>query len=417
MSATNRRPLLIIFLTIFIDLLGFGIVLPLLPRYASYFEASNLTIGLLMSSFSAMQFLFAPLWGRLSDRIGRRPVLIVGLFGSVVFYTLFGVASAIGDLTLLFLARIGAGIAGATISTAQAYIADSTDHAHRTAGMSLVGAAFGIGFTFGPLFGWGSLQFSTGSFFNTVHAASPMPGFVAAGFSLVAALLAIFMLPESLRPEHRGSVETSPKGFAVFARLRVLAEFPAVRNLIAVFFTATFAFAIFETTLATLTHNRMSLDDQQNFLMFAYIGVCLSIAQGFFVRRMSRFVPDMTLATLGIVLLGFGLCGIAAAAVWQSLMILVLVMPLLILGFALLSTSSQSMVSRFSPANRQGEFLGINQSASAFARIAGPVIGYKLMDVDLTSPYWFSAGVMVFAYLLLQFLPRQSVPVTADATL
>ncbi len=152
-ESPRRGSLLVIFLTVFIDLLGFGMVLPLLPIYGKQFDASFTTLGLLMASFSAMQFLFAPLWGRLSDRVGRRPVLLLGLAGSVVFYTLFGVATVYESLAGLFIARIGAGIAGATISTAQAYIADSTSLENRAKGMALIEAAFGLGFTFGPLLG------------------------------------------------------------------------------------------------------------------------------------------------------------------------------------------------------------------------------------------------------------------------
>ena len=158
----KKTTLLIVFVVVFIDLLGFGIVLPLLPRYGAHFDASRMQLGLLMAAFSAMQFLFAPIWGSLSDRIGRRPVLIVGLVGSTVAYLLFGIATGlgrhgvmlgIGVLPWLFVTRIAAGIAGATISTAQAVIADSTGSEGRGKGMALIGAAFGIGFTFGPLIG------------------------------------------------------------------------------------------------------------------------------------------------------------------------------------------------------------------------------------------------------------------------
>ena len=156
MDRPRRGSLAVIFLTVFIDLLGFGMVIPLLPIYARQFttDESGLLIGVLMASFSVMQFLFAPIWGRLSDRIGRRPVILIGLTGSVVFYALFGFATVLKDITLLFIARIGAGVAGATIPTAQAYIADSTTLESRAKGMALIGAAFGLGFTFGPLFGY-----------------------------------------------------------------------------------------------------------------------------------------------------------------------------------------------------------------------------------------------------------------------
>src|SRR5688572_30726424 len=199
MPPTYRKAsLLVIFLTVFIDLLGFGMVLPLLPIYAKTFdvEQEGWEIGLLMSSFSAMTFIFAPLWGRASDRIGRRPVLIVGLIGSVGFYILFGIATVLQSMTLLFIARIGAGIAGATIPAAQAYIADVTSLENRAKGMALIGAAFGLGFTFGPLLGAAALIFSSESDIG----ASPWPGYAAAVLSGIALLLAIFLLPESLHP-------------------------------------------------------------------------------------------------------------------------------------------------------------------------------------------------------------------------
>src|SRR3954467_11181780 len=184
----SRGSLLVIFLTVFIDLLGFGMVLPLLPIYAKKFgvEEKGWVIGLLMASFSAMTFIFAPLWGRASDRIGRRPVLIVGLIGSVGFYLLFRIATIFQSMTLLFIARIGAGIAGATIPAAQAYIADMTSLQNRAKGMALIGAAFGLGFTFGPPLGPAAYLFSGDM------ETSPWPGFVAAILSGIACLLAIF---------------------------------------------------------------------------------------------------------------------------------------------------------------------------------------------------------------------------------
>ncbi len=152
-KSPSRGSLFAIFLTVFIDLLGFGMVLPLLAVYAEAFaiESTGWVTGLLFGSFSIMQFVFAPVWGRISDSIGRRPVILIGLAGSTIFYATFGVAAAMHSLVGLFVARIGAGISGATISTAQAYIADSTTTENRTKGMALIGAAFGLGFTFGPL--------------------------------------------------------------------------------------------------------------------------------------------------------------------------------------------------------------------------------------------------------------------------
>src|SRR5262245_48709374 len=281
----SRSALFIVFLVVFIDLLGFGIVLPLLPRYGSEFLVPllpsdtaaglrGLILGVLMSSFSAMQFLFAPIWGQVSDRTGRRPILLLGLGGSVVFYTLFGLASTWGSggacelgLILLFVARVGAGIAGATIATAQAVIADSTTPERRSRGMALIGVAFGIGFTFGPLIAYAAMLWFPES--------RGGPGYLAAGLSLVALLLGLRLLPETRRP----GVDAPHRKFDLSAMYRTL-QTPTVGLLVLTFFLATFGFANFEGTLSLMTDKVFAYNDRDNFLVFAFVGFMLMIAQG-----------------------------------------------------------------------------------------------------------------------------------------
>jgi MFS family permease len=390
-EATKRSPLLVIFLTVFIDLLGFGIVLPLLPRYAKALEASPATLGLLMSSFSAMQFLFSPLWGRLSDRVGRRPVLLIGLFSSCLFYGLFGVATMRGSLPLLFVSRIGAGIAGATIATAQAFIADSTSDKERGKGMALVGAAFGAGFTFGPLFGsiWVSSEPGAGP--------SPAPGFVASALSFAAFLFALLVLPESRRA---GGPRTDT-GWLNWSHWKSL-HMPSVGTLILTFFVATFAFANFEATLALLTTTEgFQFSDRGNFFLFAYIGFVLSLAQGVMVRRLMPVVGESRMASAGALLMIAGLGGIAWAAIESSEALLLGLMPLAIVGFACLTPSIQSLVSRRTSPAIQGEVLGLVQSAASMARIIGPICGNLLFGrVSHAAPYLFAAAVMGIAFLL-----------------
>jgi DHA1 family tetracycline resistance protein-like MFS transporter len=231
-SAKGRGSLLAIFLTVFIDLLGFGIVLPLLPLYAEHFarelnidsHRTGLLVGLLMASFSAMQFLFLPIWGRASDRWGRRPIILLGLVGSTLFYFLFGLATVFSSLTGLFIARIGAGIAGATISTAQAYIADTTAPQQRARGMALIGAAFALGFTVGPLLCVAALLFGGDAETN------PWPAYTASAMSAVALLIAWFRLPESL---HAGSRTAREKLFD----LRVIRSIRATPSVALLLFT------------------------------------------------------------------------------------------------------------------------------------------------------------------------------------
>ncbi len=400
---SKKAPLFIIFVTVFIDLLGFGIVLPLLPRYAKAFNAEGLTIGLLMASFSAMQFVFAPIWGRVSDRIGRRPVLLLGLAGSTVFYGMFGYVTAIGTqtwlgldvLTWLFLTRIGAGIAGATISTAQAYIADITGVGERTKGMALIGAAFGIGFTFGPLIGAACVSSTPGG------APSPMAGYVASGLSALAFLFAVARLPESLTPG-----KSAPSAHGGLSRIAAAMSLPGVGLALITIFLTTVAFAQFESTLSLLTGKlglseaaeklEEGLSDRTNFFIFAYVGFVLSIAQGGIVRRLATRMKPQALALGGAIVMVAGLALIGLAAKHRSLGELIAFLPIVVLGFSALNPSLQSILSLRTPPERQGEVLGVGQSMSALARILGPIAGTKLFySSDIALPYWVGAALML----------------------
>lgn len=380
---SSKTSLLIIFITVFIDLLGFGIVLPLLPRYAKHFEAGGLTLGLLMGSFSCMQFLFAPIWGRISDRIGRRPVLILGLFGSMIFYSLFGYATSLGSdgtllglrvLPWLFICRIAAGIAGATIPTAQAYIADVTGAHDRAKGMALVGAAFGIGFTFGPLLGAGFVRADTGdpgSFsqpsmiallqLTTGQQADIHREITTTQESLTNRNLSrnergqlkdkrdarvLALLNESQRTEWRhltapsaapgyvagflsglawlfallklpeslqpGSRTTSHTRILDLQSLKLAVNRPEIVAILATMFLTTFAFAQFESTLSLLTE-ALGLADRYNYYVFAYIGFILSLAQGGLVRRLLPKLGEFKMSAIGTILmtLGFLLIGVS----------------------------------------------------------------------------------------------------------
>src|SRR5207237_863313 len=270
-----------------------------------------------MSSFSAMTFIFAPLWGRLSDRIGRRPVLIIGLIGSVGFYLLVGIATVFRSMTLLFVARIGAGIAGATIPAAQAYIADVTSLQNRAKGMALIGAAFGLGFTFGPLLGAAALLFSADV------GASPWPGYAAAMLSGVALLLAIMLLPESLRPGSQAAGHALIDGRAWHDAL----ETPSVPALLATAFASVVSFAAFETTLSLLLNDKklpFQFTFGQVLLYYAFIGLTLSLAQGFLVRRLAPKVGEVAMTMAGGIttMLGFGLL-IAASQVGELWLLMV----------------------------------------------------------------------------------------------
>lgn len=395
----SRSPLFIIFLTVFIDLLGFGIVLPLLPRYGEHFHASKLTVGLLFAAFSGMQFVFAPLWGRLSDRIGRRPVLLVGLAGSAIAYFCFARITQLGNhgaifglspLFWLFVSRIGAGIAGATIPTAQAYIADSTDAANRGKGMALIGVAFGLGFIFGPLIG--------SVFVPAEESAGPSsaPGYVAAVLSAGAFLWALAVLPESRRGTEPGHVG---HWFHLHALPDALARPYLGGTLWAVLLT-TMAFGQLETTLSTLT-KELNLGLKHNFYVFAYIGLVLTLAQGLFVRRMIPRLGEFWMALLGVVLMTAGLLSLGYASREKSMMLVYCVLPISVIGFACTTPSLQALLSLCSGDDEQGGILGVGQSMSALGRILAPVIALPLQGWSLAVPYWVSAGLMAVSLGLI----------------
>jgi MFS family permease len=409
----------IVFLVVFIDLLGFGIVLPQLPLYGDKYvnalipggkenPAGGAILGLLMASFSAMQFVFAPIWGRVSDRVGRRPILLLGLAGSVAFYTLFGYASDLHPdhaalaLVLLYVARLGAGVAGATISTAQAVIADCTGPERRKHGMALIGAAFGIGFTFGPLIGAGALALFP------EHLG--VIGYVAAALSLIALGLGFALLPET----RRFSAGVIDRKWINWNGVLYALRTPAIAPVVLTFFLATLGFGAFETTLALLNRDALGVDEQHSYLVFAYVGFVLMLTQGFLYRRLANRLSEVTFMLAGIWLMAVGVLSLAGVS-WVALnqradfgvrlAWMLASLTLCVVGFAFLTPSAQALVSRRTDAARQGEVLGVNQSAAAMARILGPIFGltlYKLTPSHML-PYAFGAGLLL---LMLPLIPR-----------
>jgi DHA1 family tetracycline resistance protein-like MFS transporter len=425
-AASGRSPraaLFIVFLVVVVDLLGFGIVLPLLPIFGKKYVSavlpgseqtwiSGLVIGLLMASFSAMQFFFAPWWGRLSDRHGRRPILLIGLAGSVVFYTLFGYACTLPAnttseaalaLALLFITRIGAGIAGATIATAQAVVADCTPPERRKQGMALIGAAFGIGFTIGPLVGYAGLLWLPDNL--------GVVGWSAALMSLIALLLGIFLLRET---RDFTSAPTPRRRHFDTESIRLVLGNPAVAPVVLVFFLSSLGFASFEVTLALLNKEAMQLPERENLLVFAYIGFVLMITQGAVYRPLARQLSEPTLMTIGIVFMGLGVLslGLVCYAAIEQLADFAVLLPAQLIsltfsvfGFAFLTPSAQALISRRSDPARQGEVLGVNQSFAALARILGPLLGLTLYQATRTHllPYLMGAALLL---LMLPLMPR-----------
>lgn len=377
----GRSPLLVIFVTVFIDLLGFGIILPMLPFYAQHFGATETMVGLLFASYSLMQFLFAPVWGRVSDAVGRRPILLICLFGTAVSFTIFGLGRT---LLILFVGRIAAGLFGAVITTAFAFIADVTAPEERARGMGLVGAAFGLGFIFGPFIG--------GVVADAFGLAAP--AFLAAGLALANLILAWFTLPESYPREarHRGEHTPDVRETLSLSRFRHALRHPTVGALLLLYFLITLAFANMEATYALLTERLFGWGARQNGYAFGYIGLIMVLVQGGLIKPLAKRFGEHRLVVVGTLMLvpGLGLLPFSPGVV-----LFLLFSGLLAFGSGLNSPSLNSLISKGIGADEQGGIMGINQSLASLARVFGPAWGgFTFQRFGPSAPYWTAAIMM-----------------------
>ena len=294
MTPLDFKKIMPVFVIVLIDLLGLTIIIPLMPLYATSFGADALTIGLLGASYPIMQFAGASLLGRLSDRYGRKPILLISQLGTFIGFIILGLANA---LPLLFLARIVDGLSGANISTAQAVISDNTTEKTRTQGLGLLGAAFGLGFIVGPTIAFVSLAISN----NDYH----VPAFVAAGFSALSIALTWFWLEESLPVEKRGRGGT--RAAISFGAMLQAVRHPQVGLLLVLMFAQQIAFGGFEQLLSLFTLNRLGMDARGNAAIFVFVGVIVVAVQGGFIGPWSRKFGDRKLVYLGLATLAIGL--------------------------------------------------------------------------------------------------------------
>lgn len=377
----QRSPLAIIFFTVFIDLVGFGIVLPLLPYYAEQYGASPFLVGALSTSYSLMQFVFMPVWGRLSDRHGRRPLILLSLAGSCVGFLIFGLASS---LPVLFAGRMIAGIAGAIIPTTNAYIADVTTPEQRAKGMGMVGAAFGLGFILGPAIGGLLAPYG---YDKPVLLASAM-----AGANLV---FAYFKLPESLSRENRGRVRSG-----YFSRKRIAEAMarPSMALLMALYFLVIFAFANMEATFGLLNEHRYGLDARRTGYLFAYFGLLMVLVQGMIVGRLVQAFGESILMTAGTFCMIIGLASMPFA---PGMPAYCAVIALLSFGAGINNPSITALISRSSGIDEQGGIMGIAQSLASLGRILGPLWGgYTFGEFGEEWPFLSGAILMSFAFIL-----------------
>jgi MFS family permease len=383
----QKRVLATLFAIVFADLVGFGIVIPLLPLYAEQYSPPGWVFGLLMASYSAMQFLLAPVLGRLSDRVGRRPVLLVSLVGSVAGFVLFAIADS---LALLFASRLLAGACGGNVGTAQAVIADVTPREQRARGMGMIGAAFGLGFIAGPALAGLVLPLGASA-----------PGWVAATCSAAALVMTVLFLPET-RPA--GEPLAGPRSGV--ARISAALRRPQLAPLLGVGFAAIGGFAVFEVTFAQYLHGRLGLDYRHVSFFFVYVGVLAAVIQGGLVGPMTRLLGErrLLITGLGVIAAGLGLLAIA-----HTLVTVVVVLAVLSLGNGMTMPALPALVSHAASAGEQGLALGAYQGIGSLARVFGPFVAQVVLaELGLVAPSLLAAGLATAALVASIALTRST---------
>jgi DHA1 family tetracycline resistance protein-like MFS transporter len=400
----RRSSLLVLFLTVFIDLIGFGMVIPFLSFYAREYGASGTTVGAVVGIYSIMQFFFAPIWGRMSDRIGRRPVILISLTASCIGYLLFGFAR---HLWVLFASRIIAGVGGANIGTAQAYIADTTTSEERARGMGLIGAAFGLGFILGPPL---SGILSTIGIHHGLHG-NLLPGLAAGGLSLAALMIAFFVLGESKRPDTKVRAGLPPQ----FDR-RVWAEL-GHRRLLALIMLTLFlvllSVAGMETSVTLHARDRFHFRQIDLAYFFLFMGVIVAVIQGGLIGRLARAVGEKTLVTIGAASYTLGLA--LVPGVWR-VPLLYAVAFFISIGTGLCYPSLTSLVTKATRSSEHGSMLGIATAVGSLARFIGPIFIGFLYDVAQARGAFFGGAILTgAAFALSLWMQRYPLLVEAEA--
>ncbi|HTX22865.1 MAG TPA: MFS transporter [Candidatus Aquilonibacter sp.] len=403
----HKPSLLVVFLTVFIDLIGFGIVVPLVPLYSKLYGAGWLVIGVIIASYSAMQFLFAPVLGRWSDRIGRRPVMLLSTAGAALSYVLFAIGSGFQNHTAalwaLLISRVFAGVCGANITVAQAYIADITPPEKRSKRMGLIGMAFGLGFILGPAISGIALKF-----FGVTG-----PGWAAAVLCAANFILAFSILAESLQPSS-GHANRRPH----LKQWGHTLSHPKIGVLILIFFLATFAFSCFETTLPLLVNDDFNLGLTVDLTkpamtvvsLFVFCGLIAAFVQGGAIGRLVKMFGEPKLIALSLVLTGISLALLPfikgeGQLKWLAVLRLadhpwiemLLALALLSVGTSLTRPPVFGLLSNLTPANEQGATIGVAQGVGSLARILGPLFALELYGVHPTLPYVICGAISIVA--------------------
>jgi multidrug resistance protein len=383
--------LLIVFITVFLDLVGFGIIIPIQPFFAEFLGARPSTVTLLMASFSFMQFLFAPFWGHLSDRVGRRPVMLASIFITSSGYFLFALSSS---LTMLFAARMLSGFGSANIGTAQAIIADSTPPEKRAKGMGIIGVAFGLGFILGP---------ALGGLLSQVGMATP--AFIAGGLSAANFVLASIILPETRRSN---TAKTRHSTFSL-VDLRSAIQHPNVAMLMVLCLGYSTSFALMEGSLGLFiqnvfvtTHGEVSFKEASRLTSFVLIvvGVAATIVQGCFIGMLVKKFGEMRLMRFGIFSIALTMCAIPVLGALHRFDLFLLIFPFMALGTGTLNPSLASLLSTAVHENEQGGTLGLGQGLASLGRVFGPSAAGILFEWNIGTPF-FVSSILLMACLTL----------------
>lgn len=373
-----KRSLIFIFITVFVDMLGYSMILPLLPFFVQAQGGDAVLAGGLQSLYAFLQLFSGPVLGSLSDRYGRKPILVACLFGTAIAYTLFGLANSI---LFLLLAVLLDGLTGNNLSTSFTYVADVTTADERSRGMGIVSAAFGLGLMAGPALG--GLLSDYGLF---------VPAFVAAGIAFANTIYGIFILPESLPPEKRSQHKPT---LNFISQLQVVFNIQNIRLLLLSVFFLNFAFAGLQTNFPLFSNARFEWDARQNGILFAFVGTVSVFVQGFLFGRLQPKVGEVRLSILGLACLALGMAGIAVAR--ESWMIYPIV-AFAAFGSSISIPAISGMISNRAPANEQGRLMGGNQVLFSLTAILGPAVaGISFERIGISAPYWIGSGLALIA--------------------
>jgi len=390
------KPMFILFLIVFVDLLGFGVMVPLLPFYVERVGAGPEIITITLGLYSLFQFIAAPIWGKLSDRYGRKPILAWTLSGFVISYIMLGLSEA---LWLVVISRVFGGLMAGNISTAFAYVTDITTPETRAKGMGLLGAAFGLGFVFGPVIG-GLLAGS-----DVENANFLLPALVAAALTTVALVGVLFFLPESLSPEIREKIRQQSK-VPLGQRLSVALSRRTLALLVVIGFTITMAWALLETTLALWANRLLSFGPQDIGLVLTYVGVIGVVVQGGLIGPLTKRFGERALIAAAIIFLavGYGILG-----TFVSVVSLYGAMTFLAIGNGLVNPSLSSLVSKEAADTERGTVLGVYQGAGSLARVAGPMYaGFVFEHLGPAVPFMFAVAFMLPTLAMVALMPGRA---------